>query len=122
MPKDLKNIIGSLIRRRRLAANMSQMTLANKMGISYQQLQKYEKGIDNISVYRLYQLSHALDIPINKFLDIEEHKKIAEDISEYGVNKDERTLLEFFRKIQNKEIRRGLLLMVKGIAGSIEEK
>jgi DNA-binding XRE family transcriptional regulator len=53
LAKEYRKKIGRILRRYRLAAKFSQMALAEKIGISYQQLQKYEKGIDNISIYRL---------------------------------------------------------------------
>jgi transcriptional regulator with XRE-family HTH domain len=122
MAREFKKNIGETLKKYRLAARMSQMALAEKIGISYQQLQKYEKGIDNISISRLYQISNALKVPIRNLFEIEEPEKVAEDISEYGLSKEEKTLLELFRKIDNKDIRRGLLLELKGIAKIIKRK
>ncbi len=107
--------IGEAIKKYRLAANMSQMSLAEKIGISYQQLQKYEKGINNISVYRLQQISEALKIPISSLLEGQEPEKVAEEISKYGLSEEEKKLIDLFRSIGNKDIRRGLLLELKGI-------
>ena len=121
MAKEYKKNIGKILRKYRLAAKLSQMALAEKIGISYQQLQKYEKGIDNISIYRLHQLSGALKVPISKFLEIEEPEKVAEDIVEYGLSREEKTLVELFRKIDNKDIRHGLLLELKGIVESVKK-
>jgi len=122
LAKQFRKNIGEIIKKYRLAANMSQMALAEKIGISYQQLQKYEKGINNISVYRLEQIAEALKIPISSFLETEEPEKIAEDIGEYGLSKEEKTLLELFRRIDNKDIKRGLLLELKGIVEIIKKK
>jgi transcriptional regulator with XRE-family HTH domain len=122
MAREFKKNIGETLKKYRLAANMSQMALAEKIGISYQQLQKYEKGIDNISISRLYQISNALKVPIRNLFEIEEPEKVAENISEYGLSKEEKTLLELFRKIDNKDIRRGLLLELKGIVKIIKGK
>lgn len=122
MAKQFRKNIGEIIKKYRLAANMSQMALAEKIGISYQQLQKYEKGINNISVYRLEQISEALKIPISSFLETEEPERIAEEIGEYGLSKEEKTLLDLFRRIDNKDIKRGLLLELKGIVEIIKKK
>jgi transcriptional regulator with XRE-family HTH domain len=122
MAKEFKKNIGETLKKYRLAARMSQMALAERIGISYQQLQKYEKGINNISVYRLQQISEALRIPISSLLGDQKPEKIAEEISEYGMSKEEKTLLELFRKIDNKDIRNGLLLEMKGIAKIIKKK
>lgn len=125
MAKDFSKNTGETLKKCRLAANMSQMELAEKIGISYQQLQKYEKGINNISVYRLKQISEALKIPISSLLEGHEPEKVvAEDIGEYGLSlsKEEKTLLDLFRKIDNKDIRRSLFLELKGIVEIIKKK
>ncbi len=117
-----KKNIGETIKKYRIAARMSQMALAEKIGISYQQLQKYEKGINNISVYRLRQISEALRIQISSLIEGLEPEKLAEEISEYGLSKEEKTLLDLFRKIDNKDIKRGLLLELKGIAEILKKR
>jgi transcriptional regulator with XRE-family HTH domain len=122
MVKDHRKRIGELIRKCRLAARMSQMALAGKIGISYQQLQKYEKGINNISLNRLQQICESLKVPLSDFLEGREPEKIAEDISEYGLGKEERMLLDLFRRIKNKDIRRGLILELKGIVEEINNR
>jgi transcriptional regulator with XRE-family HTH domain len=124
MAKEFRKNIGETLKKYRLAANMSQMALAEKIGISYQQLQKYEKGINNISAYRLHQISEVFKIPISSFLGIEGQKieKVAEDISEYGMSKEEKKLLDLFRSIDNKDIRHGLLLEMKGIVEILKKK
>ncbi len=122
MAEDYRKNIGEKIKKYRLAAHMSQMALAEKIGISYQQLQKYEKGINNIALYRLRQICESLKIPLSTFLEGQETEKIAEDKSEYGLGKEERALLDLFRSIENKNIRRGLLLELKGIVEEIKNK
>lgn len=122
MAKEFRKNIGETLKKFRLAANMSQMALAEKIGVSYQQLQKYEKGINNISIYRLQQISEALKIPISSLLEGQETEKVAEEISEYGMSKEERRLLDLFHRIDNKDIRRGLLLELKGIVEVIKKK
>ncbi len=117
-----KKAIGEKIRRYRRAANMSQMALAEKLGISYQQLQKYEKGINNISVNRLQEISDVLNIPITKFLEDDMPGKISEEISAYGLTNEEKTLLRLFRLIDDKDIRNGLLIELKGIAKILRRK
>jgi len=122
MVKKFRKNIGETIKKCRLAVKMSQMALAEKIGISYQQLQKYEKGIDNISVYRLQQISEALKIPLCNLLETPEPEKVAEEISKYGLSQEEKTLLDLFRRIDNKDIRRGLILELKGIVEIIRKK
>ena len=122
MVSDYRKNIGQTIKRYRLAAHMSQMALAEKIGISYQQLQKYEKGINNISLHRLRQICESLRIPLSAFLEGCESEEIAEDVGEYGLSKEEKTLLDLFRSIKNEDIRRGLLLEMRGIVKEIKNK
>ncbi|MBM4137253.1 MAG: helix-turn-helix transcriptional regulator [Nitrospira sp.] len=121
MAREFRKNIGETLKKHRLAVNMSQMALAEKIGVSYQQLQKYEKGVNNISAYRLQQISEALNIPISSLLENHEPEKVAEEISEYGLSKEEKILLDLFRKINNKDIRRGLIIQMKGVVGIIKK-
>jgi transcriptional regulator with XRE-family HTH domain len=120
--KDNKKNVGEMIKKYRLAAHLSQMALAEKMGISYQQLQKYENGINNISFYRLQQISDSLNIPLSAFFEGQAPEKISEEFGEYGLSKEEKILINLFRKIKNKDIKRGLLLELKGIAEEIKNR
>jgi transcriptional regulator with XRE-family HTH domain len=61
--------IGKRLRDARKALDMSQTTLANLIGITFQQVQKYEKGTNRISAGRLYEVAHALELPITFFFD-----------------------------------------------------
>jgi transcriptional regulator with XRE-family HTH domain len=55
---------GERIRNRRNALNMSQVHLASKLGVSYQQIQKYEAAVNRISAARLYEICQVFDVPI----------------------------------------------------------
>ncbi len=59
--------LGEFVRTTRLAAAMSQMTLADILGVTFQQVQKYEKGMNRIAASRLFEISLALDVPIEDF-------------------------------------------------------
>ena len=59
--------IGEIIKGFRKAAGMSQMKLAAKLGISYQQIQKYEKGASQLNMPRITQMSKALGVPLKAF-------------------------------------------------------
>jgi len=64
-----KKSIGSMVREIRKSRNMSQMLLAEKLEISYQQVQKYEKGLNAFTTDRLNQLALALDVPLTAFME-----------------------------------------------------
>jgi len=59
--------IGAKIRFFRKQKSLTQMQLAEKVGVSFQQIQKYEKGRDRICVERLQQIAQAMEIPISHF-------------------------------------------------------
>ena len=118
-----KRHIGSLIRIMRKAAGLSQMKLAERVGISYQQIQKYEKGVSEISVSRLSQIAHALNIPLSRFVPDEEKMMVSEAVSPYGTLSDnEIELLSLFRRIKDKKLKDGFLIAIKSIAESLEKR
>lgn len=61
--------IGARVRARRLEIGMSQERLAELLGVTFQQVQKYEKGANRIAAGRLFDLSSALDMPISRFFE-----------------------------------------------------
>ena len=61
--------IGRRLRERRVTLGMSQQELAGIIGVSYQQVQKYERGINRISAAQLYEVACALDTPITYFYE-----------------------------------------------------
>ncbi len=63
----LDHVVGSNIRRRRRELGFSQNDLANELVISYQQVQKFEKGVNRVSAVRLYTLSRLLRMPMELF-------------------------------------------------------
>lgn len=69
---DAKSIdahVGGRLRVRRLLAGMSQEELANTLGLTFQQVQKYEKGHNRIGASRLYQLAKIFDVKVQFFFE-----------------------------------------------------
>ena len=118
--------IGQRIKALRNHWGLSQIELAERIGISFQQIQKYEKGSTRISVMRLQQLSEALHVDIYDLIGEVKTINVSDFKSGYGsgkirsetlhpLNKEEKTLLKLFRKIKNKKIREGILKQLRGI-------
>ncbi len=61
--------VGQRIRRRRWLTGLTQQHLAQKVGVRFQQIQKYEKGINRVSASRLWDISVVLGVPISYFFD-----------------------------------------------------
>lgn len=66
-PVDLH--VGQQIRRRRKELRITQDGLAARLGLTFQQIQKYEKGANRVSASRLWEISHHLDVPVTFFFD-----------------------------------------------------
>ena len=103
--------IGEIIKRIRKAKGFSQMELAEKIGITYQQFQKYEKGKSKITVDRLIDIAKALDVPLSTIL-VEIYKD--DNIKSYSY--EEIVILEYFRKISDPELKKSLLNIFKKLA------
>ena len=71
--------LGRKLRMRRLSLGLTQTKVAQAINVTFQQIQKYEKGTNGVSSIRLLQLSNYLKVPINYFF---------EDFSEYAINAD----------------------------------
>ena len=61
--------VGSRVRLRRQLLKMSQEKLGDELGVTFQQVQKYERGSNRVGASRLYALSHVLDVPVSFFFD-----------------------------------------------------
>lgn len=61
--------VGSRVRLRRMLVGLSQEKLGDRMGLTFQQIQKYEKGVNRIGASRLYNLSQILEVPVQFFFE-----------------------------------------------------
>ena len=77
MEENFNNHLGNKLKLRRLALGLTQTKVAKAINVTFQQIQKYEKGTNGVSSIRLLQLSNYLKVPINYFF---------EDYSEYLIN------------------------------------
>ena len=124
--------VGNRLRERRILLGMSQTRLGESLGLSFQQVQKYERGIDRISVGRLVHMCHVLDVPITYFFDdlsepARSHGEAIEDdyrISGNGADGSEdpmsrRETLELVRayyQIEQTELRKHVFALIRSIA------
>ncbi len=68
-PNPIDIHVGARVRLRRHLLGLTLQTLAKAVGVTYQQLQKYERGVNRIGAGRLFNLSHVLDVPVSFFFD-----------------------------------------------------
>src|SRR3954447_21658928 len=67
VPNEIDAHVGSRLRLRRLLLGISQEKLGGALGLTFQQIQKYERGANRVGASRLYDLSIALDVPVSYF-------------------------------------------------------
>ena len=72
-PNPVDQHVGSRVRLRRMLLGMSQERLGESMGLTFQQVQKYEKGVNRIGASRLFQISKILDVPVQFFFEEAPH-------------------------------------------------
>ncbi len=68
-PNPIDVHVGSRVRLRRMLVGMSQEKLGEKLGLTFQQIQKYEKGANRIGASRLFQIAQILGVPVQFFFD-----------------------------------------------------
>lgn len=68
-PNPIDSHVGSRMRLRRMLIGMSQERLGDQMGLTFQQIQKYEKGVNRIGASRLFLLAKILDVPVQFFFE-----------------------------------------------------
>ncbi len=124
--------VGSRVRYRRMIIGMSQEKLGEKMNLTFQQIQKYEKGTNRIGASRLFQLSKILEVPVGYFFE-DAFASSAPSNSVAGMHEpaQEALLLDFlnsregldlnraFAKIHDPKVRRRVIDLVRALS---EEK
>ncbi len=112
-PHFIDILIGKRIRYRRISIGLSQKALGSHLGVSFQQIQKYEKGFNRVSAKCLLEIAQKLDVPVNFFYaDIATKEDIPtkENLSIHAPHHDQETysekeqaLLKNFRELQPKK-------------------
>ena len=130
--------VGARVRRRRTLFGMTQTNLSDALGMSFQQVQKYERGTNRISASRLFKLSQVLDVSIEYFFNDMPLEVAATSLATKRCGRAnepasyepdpmaEREMPEFVRtyyEIEDAKIRKRLLEMTKalGAAASIDD-
>ncbi|WP_375641775.1 MULTISPECIES: helix-turn-helix domain-containing protein [unclassified Bartonella] len=102
-------LIGKKIRHRRISMGLSQKELGNHLGVSFQQIQKYEKGLNRVSAGCLLEIAKKLDVPVNFFyadLATKEDLSTKETLLHHDqdtTSEKEHALLKNFRELQPKK-------------------
>lgn len=114
----IDRLIGHNIRIRRLSRRLSQSQLAEQLGVTSQQIQKYEKGSNRVAGSRLWQIAELFEIPIqNLFVGVEKYK-ISDTSSPLALiaHPDALRLLDAFARTEKPSLRRTIVNLVETVA------
>lgn len=105
---EIEKHVGIRLRQCRIRHGFSQQKIAKIMGVTFQQLQKYEKGTNRVSPGKLFLVAEALSIPITEFFDFDT-KKIPHHTDRDFKKSDEYQILKLFRSIEDPEARQQVI-------------
>ncbi|MBQ3696163.1 MAG: helix-turn-helix transcriptional regulator [Alphaproteobacteria bacterium] len=134
-PNPIDLYVGSRVRMRRTLLGMSQERLAAELGITFQQVQKYERGSNRIGASRLWDLAQVLGVNVDFFYQdidtqtvdqsprkIYAHPELSEEISEFDMDtllrRDVATLLRAYTKIKDPKIQHNILDVIIALAST----
>ena len=128
-PNPIDKHVGSRVRMRRMMLSMSQEKLGDALGLTFQQVQKYEKGTNRIGASRLQQISHILQVPVAFFFEgapnmpgqssdgLREAPSPAY-VSDFLATSEGLALTKAFMRIKEPKLRRRVVDLVKEISGA----
>jgi transcriptional regulator with XRE-family HTH domain len=123
-PNPIDKHVGSRVRMRRMMLSMSQEKLGDALGLTFQQVQKYEKGTNRIGASRLQQISKILQVPVSFFFEggPESAGEFGEApspayVSDFLATSDGLALTKAFMRIDSPKLRRRIVDLVEQISG-----
>jgi transcriptional regulator with XRE-family HTH domain len=129
-PNPIDKHVGSRVRMRRMMLSMSQEKLGDALGLTFQQVQKYEKGTNRIGASRLQQISLILQVPVSFFFEgappppgrpegFGEAPSPAY-VTDFLASSDGLALVKAFMRIENAKLRRRLVELVEEMGGEAQ--
>ena len=130
LPSGIDRVVGQRVRWRRRELKLTQERLGELLNLTFQQVQKYEKGVNRISAGRLFEIASVLGVPITYFYEgaegfVEhENAQATEDGKAHApvMNSETLELIAAFQKIEDNSLRKSLLGTVRAAASAFEPK
>ena len=126
-PNPIDIFVGSRVRLRRLMVGMSQEALADRLGVTFQQVQKYEKGTNRISASRLQAIAEVFRVPPGFFFQEDDGQASATgiaqtgDVSTFVSSKEGLDLNRAFLKIGDTRVRRSIIALATALSAAAEQ-
>ena len=127
-PNPIDVHVGNRVRMRRMLVGMSQEKLGQRLGLTFQQIQKYEKGANRISASRLFQMAQILGVPVQFFFEDLPQQKTDDAPDGLGEARDQGSIMDFlgsseglqlnrqFARIESPAVRRSIIELVRSLA------
>lgn len=129
VPNPIDKHVGSRVRMRRMMLSMSQEKLGDALHLTFQQVQKYEKGTNRIGASRMQQISHILQVPVSFFFEGAPTPEGMTGMSEapspayvadFLSSSDGLALTKAFMRVKHPNVRRRIVDLVESIAAEHE--
>ena len=125
IPNPIDTHVGSRVRMRRLILGMSQEKLGDAIGLTFQQVQKYEKGTNRMGSSRLVQIANVLKVPVTFFFEgtpgqskLDGKAPSPAYVSNFLATSDGLALTKAFMRIKDAKLRHSIVQTVEEIAGN----
>jgi transcriptional regulator with XRE-family HTH domain len=129
-PNPVDKHVGSRVRMRRRMLAISQEKLGHALGLTFQQVQKYEKGTNRIGASRLEQIARILQVSVGFFFEgasdasvtgePDERTRLLEEINQFISSPEGLRLVQAFLRIENPDVRRRVVALVQEIASDYQ--
>lgn len=129
-PKPTDKHVGARIRMRRLMIGMTQTGLGHAIGLTFQQIQKYEKGTNRISASRMQQVARVLDVPMSFFFDGAPEAQVTGNrkrstkkgvvtpafVTDFLSSREGQDIIKAFSQIKDRQLQRKIIDLAKELA------
>jgi transcriptional regulator with XRE-family HTH domain len=129
-PNPIDKHVGNRVRMRRMMLKMSQEKLGNAVGLTFQQIQKYEKGANRIGASRLQQIAQVLSVQVPFFFEGAPQTSVRPQfvgeapspayVTEFLATSDGLALVDAFRRIKNVSLKRSIVRLVEELTAGDE--
>jgi transcriptional regulator with XRE-family HTH domain len=115
---DVDALVGERVRSRRIQAKMSQATLGEAIGVTFQQVQKYEKGTNRIGSGRLFKIAEVLQCDVTEFYDSVRNNPtiVSTPFSKFLATNEGVAIIEAMVKIKSQALRRAVIDIAEKLA------
>ena len=120
----IDRLVGGQLRKRRIELGLTQLSVAEAIGVTFQQIQKYERGSNRIVASRLYDLANTLDVPLEYFFaEVQPNTPAGAKTDDAADDtcpspKETRNLIKAYYEIADPALRKKLIELVRSVSAS----